>query len=143
MSEGPPIRRRALAIVVFGALVLVVALARQASRIVDPEPVPPPYAGLARPSGDGDLTLAKRSFEDNCAPCHDESGSGRGPGSVGLDPPPAPLSGEGYLGARSDAYLFWRISEGKPGTAMPSFKHALAAEERWRIVAYLRAELER
>jgi high-affinity iron transporter len=130
-------------IVVLGALAIVVPLARQASRIVDPEPVPPPYAGLARPAGAVDLALARRSFEDNCAPCHDESGSGSGPGSVGLDPPPAPLSGEGYLGMRSDAYLFWRISEGKRGTAMPSFKHALDAEERWRIVAYLRATLDR
>ncbi len=39
----------------------------------------------------------------------------------------------------SDAYLYYRISEGKPGTAMPSFHGALAEPERWALVAYLRS----
>lgn len=142
-SERSSARRRGAAIVLAVGLASAAILIHRATRIVDPEPVPAPYAGLELPSHDVDLAVARRSFEDNCAPCHDEGGTGHGPGSVGLDPPPAPLSGEGYLGARSDAYLFWRISEGKPGTAMPSFKHSLSAEERWQIIAYLRSALDR
>lgn len=136
-------RTSAVRIGAFLVGLIAAAVAWRLTRVVDPEPVPPPYARLNRPSGAFDLARARQSFDDNCAPCHDESGGGHGPGSVGLDPPPAPLSGEGYLGARSDAYLFWRISEGKPGTAMPSFKHSLSAEERWEIIGYLRSALER
>jgi hypothetical protein len=31
------------------------------------------------------------------------------------------------------------VSEGKPGTAMPSFRGSLAEDERWAVVTYLRA----
>lgn len=36
----------------------------------------------------------------------------------------------------SDSYWFWRISEGVPNTAMPSFKVFLTEEERWKVIAY-------
>jgi mono/diheme cytochrome c family protein len=39
----------------------------------------------------------------------------------------------------SDAYLFYRVSEGKAGTAMPAFRGALDEQERWALVSYLRS----
>jgi high-affinity iron transporter len=82
-------------------------------------------------------------FEENCAPCHGDEGRGDGPGSVGLSPHPAHFADPGFLSSRSDGYLFWRISEGKPGTAMPSFKDSLSGDERLALVRYLRATWQR
>ena len=111
--------------------------------VPDPEPVPAPYAGLRLPSGTPEAEAGKRIFVDNCAPCHDEGGTGHGPGSVGLTKLPAALSSPGFLAARSDAYLFWRISEGKAGTPMPSFRQSLSAEERWAVIRWLREAWQR
>jgi mono/diheme cytochrome c family protein len=111
--------------------------------VPDPEPVPAPYAGLRLPGGTADAEAGKRVFVDNCAPCHDEGGTGHGPGSAGLTKMPAALSSPGFLAARSDAYLFWRISEGKAGTPMPSFRQTLSAEERWAVIRWLRETWKR
>ena len=137
-------RRAAIVAVVVSAIGAVAVVVWRASRtVVDPEPVPARYAALRPPSKTIDTTTAERLFLDNCAPCHDDRGTGHGPGSEGLTVPPAALSSAGFLAARSDAYLFWRISEGKPGTAMPSFQHTLSTEERWALIAWLRANLQR
>ncbi len=78
-------------------------------------------------------------FQSNCASCHGEHADGHGPAATGLTPPPADFRGTDVLARHSDAYLFYRVTEGKPGTAMPSFRGALAARERWAVVAYLRS----
>ncbi len=77
-------------------------------------------------------------FASTCAPCHGTRGRGDGPASVGLHPPPAAFAAPGFLSARSDAYLYWRISEGKRATPMPAFKYQLSPEQRWALVRYLR-----
>jgi mono/diheme cytochrome c family protein len=43
------------------------------------------------------------------------------------------------LQQHSDAYLYYRVSTGKPGTAMPSFHGVLGETERWQVVSYLRS----
>ena len=43
------------------------------------------------------------------------------------------------LAQHSDAYLFYRVSTGKPGTAMPSFHGVLDETERWQVITYLRS----
>lgn len=77
-------------------------------------------------------------FRDNCASCHGEHADGHGEAAAGLTPPPADFRGSDVLARHSDAYLFYRITEGKPGTAMPSFRGTLAEDERWAAIAYLR-----
>ena len=138
-------RRTAIVSLLAASAIAVVAVVvwRALRTVEDPEPVPARYAALRPPSATVDDASAERLFLDNCAPCHDERGTGHGPGSEGLPVPPAPLSSPGFLAARSDAYLFWRISAGKPGTAMPSFQHTLSAEERWALIGWLRANLQR
>lgn len=137
-------RRTALVLLVSsivgtGAFVLWRAL----RAVPDPVPVPAAYANARPAPGSLDVAAGKQLFLDNCAHCHDEGGTGHGPGSVGLTTMPAPLSSPGFLAARSDAYLFWRVSEGKAGTPMPSFRQTLSAEERWAIILWLRAGWQR
>lgn len=106
----------------------------------DPVPVPPAYQGRTMPA-DTDVDAAAL-FAAACAPCHGETGRGDGPASVGLHPRPAAFAAPGFLAHRSDAYLFWRISEGKRATPMPAFKYQLSEEERWALVRYLRERWE-
>jgi len=104
------------------------------------EDLPSTYIALVNPFA-SDPEVARRGqrlFMDNCATCHGENADGRGPASQGLNPPPANFSENDLLDRHSDTYLFYRITEGKISTAMPSFHGSLAPEERWQIVCYLR-----
>src|SRR5262249_27530049 len=93
-----------------------------------------PHAGdtAARESG-------RRLFLENCSQCHGDGADGHGPAAQGLTPPPANLSGPAVVPQHSDAYLFYRLTVGKSGTAMPSFHGVLSEDERWTIVTYLRS----
>jgi len=102
---------------------------------------PPSVASMANPVA-GDPAAVRRGqglFLQNCAPCHGAEADGRGPGSVGLRPPPADLAGPEVVPKHPDGWLYWRIAHGKRGTAMPSFAFSLSEPERWSIVAFLRS----
>jgi high-affinity iron transporter len=128
-------RAAALAVVVVAAGAAVwVAMGRAR------EDLPPAYAGLVNPRRGDPAAIADgaRLFRDNCASCHGENADGRGPAARGLEPPPANFHAGDVLAARSDAYLYYRVTAGKPGTAMPAFDGALDPGARWALVAYLR-----
>ena len=38
----------------------------------------------------------------------------------------------------TDADLFYWLSEGVAGTAMPAFKDRLSVDERWHVINYLK-----
>jgi putative heme-binding domain-containing protein len=75
-----------------------------------------------------DIAAGAKTFRSHCAPCHGLHGvGGRGPNLA---------SGRFYRGS-SDADLLKNISEGIPGTEMPSIFYM---EDRiWQIVAYIRS----
>ncbi|MCC6850582.1 MAG: cytochrome c [Deltaproteobacteria bacterium] len=85
------------------------------------------------------VAAGARVFHEHCASCHGDAADGLGPAADGLVPPPADFTGGAVLVRHSDAYLYWRISAGKPGTAMPSFHGTLGETERWQVVGYLRS----
>ena len=85
------------------------------------------------------VAIGQKIFLNNCAPCHGALADGHGPGPVGLRPPPANLAGPDVVPRHPDGWLFWRISNGKRGTAMPPFAFSLNEQERWAIVAWLRS----
>jgi mono/diheme cytochrome c family protein len=104
------------------------------------ERLPAEFAGKRNPLGGDDTVLAGgRLFRENCASCHGERADGHGPASKGLVPPPANFRSGTVLAQHSDAYLYYRVSTGKPGTAMPSFHGVLGENERWQVIAYLRS----
>jgi mono/diheme cytochrome c family protein len=130
----------ALAVVVAGPRTIAAHLPTRLATLVGSEGVPAAYAGRTNPRAADDAAVREGAalFQDNCATCHGPRADGHGPASVGLDPPPANFRSGDVLARHSDAYLFFRVSEGKPGTAMPSFHGALAENERWAVIAYLR-----
>jgi mono/diheme cytochrome c family protein len=102
--------------------------------------VPADYAGLTNPVPLTIETLdaGKHIFIRECMVCHGDAGRGHGPYREGLQPSP-PDFGDGSYGDFTDADYFWRISEGLPWSAMPTWKLQYSEEDRWTLVHYLRA----
>jgi len=130
------------ALVVFagGAAAVGIAVWRYEHRYNEPE-LPEEYRGVANPLEDDHAArdAGARLFSRNCAPCHGPDADGRGPAAPGLNPPPADFRGGPILRNHSDAFLYWRIAEGKHGTAMPQWDGVLTENERWEVIAFLRS----
>ncbi|MBI5648638.1 MAG: cytochrome c [Ignavibacteriae bacterium] len=96
------------------------------ARLVNPFPSPTP-AMLAR---------GKNRFEAFCAPCH--SSTGQDTTEVvrkGMQKPPnlAATNAKGY----SDARLFYVVSKGQ--NVMPGYADKLTPDDRWAVIAHVRA----
>lgn len=99
-------------------------------------PVPSEYAGLTNPLGAETAAEGAEVFRTNCEMCHGPQGRGDGPAGQSLDPKPKDLA-QLQMQAGDD-FLFWRISEGKPGTSMVAFKGILSEEQIWQTVSFIR-----
>ncbi len=102
------------------------------------------YAGLTSPIEKNveNLDAGKNIFIRECWVCHGDAGRGHGIYRQGLLPLP-PDFGDGSYGtlenpSYTDADYFWRISEGLPWSAMPSWKVHYDEADRWRLVYYIR-----
>jgi len=109
--------------------------------------LPADYASATPPFPlDDEATAAagERLFmENNCWLCHGQRGDGAGPLSPGLSPRPVDFTDAALMARLTDAYLFWRLSEGgaQPPflSSMPAWKAMLSPQERWQLVAYVRS----
>ncbi len=103
--------------------------------------VPEEFAGLTNPipADDGSLARGAEIYAAQCATCHGDFGNGDGPGGTALDPAPAPIAHTGQM--MSDAYLFWRITEGGATfeTGMIPYKDILDEDARWDVINFVRA----
>ncbi len=107
------------------------------------EAIPPEYAEKILPVAMRDDSKAREIGKDiyegksnpavNCARCHGSDGK---PTKLGKGAPD--LSDPAVSKKHSDTHWFWRISEKKAGTTMPSYKDKLTEEQRWQVIAYLR-----
>lgn len=104
--------------------------------------IPEEYRDLTNPF-DGDEAQAAEGevlYQANCASCHGVTGEGDGPAAGGLEPPPKNLAVE--IDTLSDAYLFWRISDGglmAPfNSVMPNWRGIMDEEQIWQVITYLR-----
>lgn len=102
--------------------------------------VPEAFAGLTNPINANDESMARGEeiYNKHCATCHGDYGNGDGPGGASLDPAPAAIAHTSQM--MSDAYLFWRITEGGISfeTGMLPFRDILDEEERWDVINYVR-----
>lgn len=98
--------------------------------------VPADYAGKTNPFGAEAAADGEKVFQTNCVPCHGAQGHGDGPASQSLDPKPRNLAV--LPETVGDDYLFWRISEGKPGTSMVAWKGILTEDQIWQAVSFIR-----
>ena len=77
-------------------------------------------------------------FRSDCAGCHGSTGAGDGRDARGLPRPPADLRSP-HTGQHTAGDLYWWITVGIPGAAMPGFGQRLGDEERWDLVNFVRA----
>lgn len=86
------------------------------------------------------LELLKRGqqrYDIYCAPCHSKIGDGKGMTvQRGLNPPPTSFHDE-RLVMVGDGHFFNVITNGIRN--MPPYKYQVPVEDRWAIVAYIRA----
>jgi mono/diheme cytochrome c family protein len=101
------------------------------------------YQGAKSTVDNGKETIESggKLYGERCAFCHGKEGLGDGQVPRSLLPSPALLAFMIQRPISVDEYLLWSISEGGKqfDTEMPAFKSALAREDIWRIIAYMRA----
>ena len=108
---------------------IAVAARAMAADLIKAYPVP-----LA-PSATPDLSRGEQIYAEQCAACHGANGDGKGPDSVGLDPPPIEFTDAARASERSVFALFQVIEQGLYGTSMRSFAE-LSPEDRWAVAFY-------
>jgi len=104
-----------------------------------PEPlatVPAAFAGQTNPYGVEAAQPGADIYKTYCESCHGESGLGDGIAGGSLVPPPKNLVE--LQSTVEDDYLFWRIHNGKTGTAMVAWKGILTDEQIWQVVSFIR-----
>jgi mono/diheme cytochrome c family protein len=83
----------------------------------------------------GDPQKGKSLYDRHCVTCHGPGGKGDGPIGQVLIPPAANLT---LLGKQSDTTILDTLRNGRPGTAMPSWKNDLHALELNHLLSFLR-----
>ena len=76
-------------------------------------------------------------YSEYCAVCHGQEGFGDGPAAAGLRPRPADLTAK-HTSDHTAGDIFWWLTHGKKGTAMPGFQDRLSEEERWDLINVVR-----
>ena len=74
-------------------------------------------------------------LQQNCQTCHGEFGRGDGPTGRVLRPRPADL--QQHVTQHTEGQLYWWISKGFPGTAMPAWEDSLSEDDRWNVLNYI------
>jgi len=130
------VRRILFIIVNLGALMLMGCGASATQAVETPAPVPAEFAGAANPFGVEAAEEGAEIFRASCELCHGPQGHGDGIAGQSLEPQPKNLAT--LQATVGDDFLFWRIHEGKPGTAMVAWNGILTDEQIWQLVSFIR-----
>ncbi|MGE3977635.1 MAG: cytochrome c [Nitrospira sp.] len=84
----------------------------------------------------GGASKGKQLYEEHCMVCHGRGG--KGDGYRLFNPPPADLTSPAVQ-EKLDAALLKTIHEGRPNTAMGTWKYVLSSEEARDVLAYVRS----
>lgn len=132
--------RRRRAVLIAGILVLPVSLGATATLMAVPA-VPTSY--YHSPIRYDVLSIASGEpiYRENCVICHGEDGYGDGPAAASLAVKPADLTGQ-HLFHHGEGTLFWWVSNGIEGSAMPAFRDLLDEDQRWDVLQFLHAQAD-
>lgn len=82
------------------------------------------------------IDTGRSIYRERCVACHGDRGRGDGPAGITLDPKPADLVL--HVPEHTDGELYFMVSVGMPGSAMPEWRSVLTEPQRWELVHYLR-----
>ena len=130
--------KRLLLILLLGIIALSACADNNQATSEASETIPAEYAGRTNPLGSGSDAASQGAivFQNYCQSCHGPQGHGDGPAGGSLDPEPKNLAE--LQATVKDDYLFWRISDGREGTAMVPWKGILTEEQIWQVIAFIR-----
>jgi mono/diheme cytochrome c family protein len=92
------------------------------------------------------VAMGKRTYYQNCLPCHGDHLDGQGHFAPGFNPLPANFQDNGTIAQLTESFVFWRIAKGGPGlpregtpwnSAMPKWEDFLTEREIWSVVLFL------
>jgi mono/diheme cytochrome c family protein len=92
------------------------------------------------------VAMGKRTYYQNCLPCHGDHLDGQGHFALGFNPLPANFQDNGTIAQLTESFVFWRIAKGGPGlpregtpwnSAMPQWEDFLTEREIWSVVLFL------
>jgi copper transport protein len=130
----------ALGVSVLGCLLVVqVAASVNAAPISIIGPYVPTEATRVRSPilvNDENLLAGRTIFSQHCVVCHGPQGKGNGVLAATLNPRPVDLTIHARL--HPEGALFWWVTNGVKGTAMPSFETQLSETQRWQVVQFIR-----
>ena len=88
----------------------------------------------------------KRTYYQNCLPCHGDHLDGLGHFAAGFNPLPANFQDNGTIAQLTESFVFWRIAKGGPGlpreggpwnSAMPQWEQFLTERQIWQVILFL------
>jgi len=85
--------------------------------------------------------LGKKVFSDNCSVCHGDTGQGAIWTAAGLFPKPANFTDEKKITELTRNRMIFSVTNGRPETAMVSWKTRLSTEQIDVVVSYIRAAI--
>lgn len=91
-------------------------------------------SAIGSDAGERNLSRGKKLYEKYCLACHGPLG--RGDGAVRFDPPVADLTSSEVL-TKPDSRLLQSIHEGRPNTAMDTWKRVMSEEATRDVLAYI------
>ncbi|MDQ7829615.1 MAG: FixH family protein [Armatimonadota bacterium] len=83
------------------------------------------------------LRVGEVVYRARCQVCHGVEGRGDGPAAATMVPRPADFRIHMAAG-HTDGQLFYWVTNGVTGTAMPAFRDVLTPEERWHVINFIR-----
>ena len=86
------------------------------------------------------IDAGKRIWTRECMVCHGDAATGEGIYRQGIEPVPPDFNSPADYNDFTDGDYFWRISEGVPWTAMPTWKLVYTPDQRWQLVQYIRTQ---
>jgi mono/diheme cytochrome c family protein len=128
----------AIVLSTLGAILVYQTSVQAASQLVI-TPIAPDFARVVRSPIRGDpsnLAAGSQIYVQNCAVCHGSGGKGDGPSAAALNPKPFDLTVHSRL--HSEGELYWWVTNGIAGTAMPGWQAQLTDLQRWQVVAFIR-----
>jgi copper resistance protein D len=132
--------RRRRSVMIAGILVLPLALGTTANLMAVPA-VPTSYYHSPIRYDVLSIAAGEPIYRENCVLCHGVDGYGDGPAAASLAVKPANLTGE-HLFHHGEGTLFWWVSNGIEGSAMPAFANILPEDQRWTVLQFLHAQAD-